>query len=52
MDEDAYDEAVDEATHKTIEVFDDCLTLPDGNDLSELMFRVNDALTQIFAEYK
>lgn len=49
--EDAFDEGVDAATQRVIEEFD-FLGLPEGESLSDLMVRVNDTLTQLFAEFK
>jgi hypothetical protein len=49
--EDRFDETVDDATHSVMTHFD-WLDLPDGDELSDLMVRVNDALTALFQEYK
>jgi hypothetical protein len=49
--EDRFDEAVDDATHAVIGHFE-YLGLPDGEQLSDLMVRVNDALTALFSEWK
>lgn len=50
--EEVFDERVDDATHAVMEQFGR-LNLPnDVEQNSELMIRVNDALTQIFQEYK
>jgi len=49
--EDTFDDAVDDATQAVIGIFD-FLDLPVNDELSDLMVRVNDALTQLFEEYK
>ena len=55
--EDGYDESVDAATQAVINEFGttgrfDGVTLPEGGDLSDLMIRINDSVTALFAEYK
>ena len=49
--EDRFDESVDEATQKVIDTFD-WMTLPEGEELSQLMVTLNDTITQIFNGYK
>lgn len=49
--EDRFDDSVDNATHAVMEHFN-WLDLPDGVGMTNLMYRVNDALTAIFADYK
>ena len=52
--EDAFDAAVDESTQLVIDVFfgTNSVKLPEDTGLSDLMVRINDSLTQLFAEYK
>ena len=41
-----FDEAIDDATHMVIEAFT-WANLPEGDELSNLMVRINDALTNL-----
>jgi hypothetical protein len=49
--EDHFDDSVDSATHAVIAEFE-WMGLPEGDQLSELMVRINDALTQLMQEWK
>lgn len=49
--EDRFDSSVDDATHAVMACFD-WMGLPEGDDLSDLMIRVNDALAVIMQAYK
>lgn len=50
-DEDHFDEAVDNATHAVITEFE-WMPLPEGDTLSDLMVRINDAITSLMQDYK
>jgi hypothetical protein len=53
MNDDEFDEAIDDATHAVIDVFERAgLTLPERDDLSDLMVRINDFLTQEMGQYR
>jgi hypothetical protein len=45
-----FDQAVDDATHSVIAAFA-WMGLPEGDQLSDLMVRINDALTPIMREW-
>lgn len=49
--EDRFDESVDNATHAVIAEFE-WMGLPEGDQLSDLMVRVNDAITAVMQEWK
>ena len=49
--DETWDDCLNEATHAVIGAFDG-MGLPDGDQLSDLMTRINDALTQIMAAWK
>ena len=49
--EDQFDTAVDDATHAVIAEFE-WMDLPEGDQLSDLMVRINDAITAIMQDYK
>lgn len=49
MDEDQFDDAVDDATHAVISAFAD-FVLPEGDELSNLLYRINDAITPIMRD--
>lgn len=49
--EDLFDECVDDATHAVIASFER-FTLPEGDGLSDLMVRINDAISAIMQDYK
>jgi hypothetical protein len=48
--EEVFDEMVDEATHAAIECFHP-LGLPDGDQLSDLMVRLNDAIASVMRDW-
>ena len=50
-DDDHFDDSVDDATHAVITAFEWC-GLPQGDQLSDLMVRINDAIAAIMQEYK
>lgn len=49
--EDKFDESCDDATHAVIAEFE-WMGLPEGDQLSELMVRINDAITAVMQEWK
>lgn len=49
--EDRFDESVDDATHAVITAFE-WMGLPEGDQLSALMVRINDAITATMQEWK
>jgi hypothetical protein len=50
--EDRFDDACDDATHAVIATFEWLPGLPEGADLSALMYRINDAITAIMGDFK
>lgn len=49
--EEQFDDACDEATHAVIECFD-WMNLPQGQERLNLLYQINDAITQIMQFYK
>ena len=52
--DDMFDAAVDNATHAVITAFetDADVALPEGYALSDLMVRINDAITPLMGEFR
>jgi hypothetical protein len=50
--EDKFDDACDDATHAVIAAFEWLPLLPEDEKLSALMYRINDAITAIMADFK
>jgi hypothetical protein len=49
--EDNFDQSTDNATHAVVTEFEWC-ALPEGDQLSALMVRINDAITAIMQDFK
>lgn len=46
----AFDSAVDDATHAVVSAFDESFSLPTEEDLFYLMVEINDAITAIMGQ--